>query len=57
VTIEDPAFLRTKFIIREAVLKHEDNFKTLTSNIPAEKSLHRSVLQERLIDQVFKLNN
>jgi hypothetical protein len=56
VHIENPTFLRSKFIIREAVLKHEDIFKTLMDSIPTEKNLTRSLQQERLIDLLFNLS-
>ena len=56
VHLENPTFLRSKFIIREAVLKHEDIFKTLMDSIPTEKNLTRSLQQERLIDLLFNLS-
>lgn len=57
IRIEDPAFLRSKFIIREAVLKHEDNFKSLPDRIPSEKVLSRAAKQDKLIDFCFDISN
>lgn len=57
ISIEDPAFLRSKFIIREAVLKHEDNFKPLTDRFPSEKAASRAAKQDHLIDLFFDLRD
>jgi hypothetical protein len=57
IRIEDPAFLRSKFIIREAVLKHEDNFKSITDRFPSEKAVSRAAKQDHLIELFFDLNN
>lgn len=55
VSVVDPTFLRSKFIIREAVLKHEDNFKPLADRIPSEKTLSRAAKQDQLIDLTFDI--
>ncbi|MFN5845995.1 MAG: hypothetical protein ACK46O_09820 [Flavobacteriia bacterium] len=57
ISIEDPEFLRSKFIIREAVLKHEDNFEKLAQRISAEKSFSRASKQEQLIQYLFDSMN
>jgi hypothetical protein len=57
VHIENPTFLRSKFIIREAVLKHENVFKTVLDSNSIEKHLTPSFQQDRLIDVLFHLNN
>ena len=57
VSIEDPAFLRSKFIIREAILKHEDNFRPLIDGSTSENVLTRTEKQEQLIEYIFNLNN
>lgn len=57
VSVEDPAFLRSKFIIREAILKHEDNFKSLSDRIPSEKPLSRAAKQDKLIELSFDLRD
>jgi hypothetical protein len=57
IRIEDPAFLRSKFIIREAVLKHEDNFKSITDRLPSEKAVSRAAKQDHLIELFFDLSN
>jgi hypothetical protein len=57
VSIEHPAFLRSKFIIREAVLKHEDNFKVLSDRIPAEKAVSKAAKQDLLIDLTFDVRD
>jgi hypothetical protein len=57
VHIENSTFLRSKFIIREAVLKHEDVFVTVLDSNSIEKSVSRSIQQDRLIDLLFSINN
>lgn len=55
IHFENLKFLYSKFIIREAVIKHEDSFKELKERISAGNTLTKSVLHERLIDEAFEL--
>jgi hypothetical protein len=57
VHLENPSFLRSKFIIREAVLKHEDVFKSVIDLNSTENNLSRTFQQDRLIDLLFNLNS
>jgi hypothetical protein len=55
IHFENMKFLYSKFVIREAVIKHEDSFKNLKEKIAAGNSFAKTVLQERLVDEVFEV--
>ncbi len=57
IVIEDITFLRSKFIIREAVIKHAENFKTLYESAQSGKAVTRAEKQEHLIAAAFHIND
>lgn len=57
IHLENLKFLHSKFIIREAIIKHEDNFKPLLDRIPYEKILSQVARQEQLINVVYDIKN
>lgn len=53
ITIENIPFIRSKFIVREAIIKHEDCFNGLDDLNTNEKPSSKLAKQERLVDAVF----
>ena len=53
ITIENIPFIRSKFIVREAIIKHEDCFNSLDDLNTNEKPSSKLAKQERLVDAVF----
>lgn len=53
ITIEGLHFLKSKFVIREAVLKHEDSFKAAFEKKYPEHNLPKVTYQEKLIELAF----
>jgi hypothetical protein len=53
IHLENLKFLHSKFIIREAIIKHEDCFNNLMEGISEEKSLPKALVQERLVEKIF----
>ena len=53
ITIENIPFIRSKFIVREAIIKHGDCFNGLDDLNTNEKPSSKLAKQERLVDAVF----
>jgi hypothetical protein len=53
ITIENIPFIRSKFIVREVIIKHEDCFNGLDDLNTNEKPSSKLAKQERLVDAVF----
>ena len=53
IHLENLKFLYSKFIIREAIIKHQDCFKNLMDSLSEEKSLPKALVQERLVEKIF----
>jgi hypothetical protein len=53
IHLENLKFLYSKFIIREAIIKHENCFKISNFSLSEEKSLPKEIIQERLVENIF----
>ena len=53
IAIENISFIRSKFIVREAIIKHEDCFNDLADLNTNEKASSKLAKQEHLVDAVF----
>jgi hypothetical protein len=53
IAIENIPFIRSKFIVREAIIKHEDCFNDLADLNTNEKASSKLAKQEHLVDAVF----
>jgi hypothetical protein len=54
IEVHDLSYLYSKYIIREAVLKHEDSFREMFK-IEGVTTQSRAVLQDRILKELFCL--
>lgn len=52
IIIEGLQFLKSKFIIREAVLKHEDSLRLIVEQKYPQNTFSKTVFQEKMIDLI-----
>ncbi len=53
IHLENLKFLRSKFNIREAIIKHEDCFASLNVELSESKDLSKTRIQEQLVKKIF----
>jgi hypothetical protein len=53
IHLENLKFLHSKFIIREAIIKHEDCFASLNVELSESKDLSKTQIQEQLVKKIF----
>jgi hypothetical protein len=56
ITIENMPFLKSKYSIREAIIKHADSFKAFLASETTENSSQKHTQHEQLIERILKSN-